>query len=143
MASAATAARTLDVVVYGCTGFTGKLVGEYLAAHYGSEVTWAIAGRNQKKLDAAKVGSCTHNHTWGAQTPKPQQTQQAQSAPHLKGPPTRSRTQPFIHVQARFESMGAANLSTIVADASHPDSLYSLAKQTKCGITTTQHTAAL
>lgn len=72
------------MVVYGCTGFTGKLVGEYLAAHYGSEVTWAIAGRNQKKLDAAKVCSCTHNHTWGAQTPKPQQAQQAQQCAPLE-----------------------------------------------------------
>lgn len=85
-----------------------------------------------------------HITTLGAPN-KPQNPKQTKhsSAPHLKGPPTCSHTQPFIHVQARFESMGAANLSTIVADASHPDSLYSLAKQTKCGITTTQQTAAL
>ena len=40
-----------DVVLYGATGFTGKLVADYLASHpSGSEFSWAIAGRNLKKL---------------------------------------------------------------------------------------------
>ena len=38
----------------GATGFTGKLVVEYLIKYYGvknQKFTWAIAGRNQKKLE--------------------------------------------------------------------------------------------
>ena len=45
-----------DVVVYGASGFTGKLVAEYLAAQYGpgSELTWAMAGRSRDKLAAVR-----------------------------------------------------------------------------------------
>ncbi|MFT6670149.1 MAG: short subunit dehydrogenase-like uncharacterized protein, partial [Afipia broomeae] len=45
-----------DVVVYGASGFTGRLVAEYLAAHYGpgSNLKWAMAGRNRDKLAAVR-----------------------------------------------------------------------------------------
>ena len=47
--------RPLDVVLFGATGFTGKLVAEYLAAHAGeSGVRWAIAGRSEPKLEAVR-----------------------------------------------------------------------------------------
>ncbi len=41
-----------DVIVYGATGFTGRLVAEHLAARYGvgGEVKWAMAGRSAGKL---------------------------------------------------------------------------------------------
>ena len=42
-----------DLIVFGATGFTGKLVVEYLLKNYGiinSQFTWAIAGRNETKL---------------------------------------------------------------------------------------------
>ena len=44
--------KEFDFVVYGATGFTGKLVVEYLVEKYSndSEITWALAGRNQEKL---------------------------------------------------------------------------------------------
>lgn len=42
--------REFDVVVYGATGFTGKLVAEYLAASAPPHLRWAIAGRNAAKL---------------------------------------------------------------------------------------------
>ena len=44
-----------DVVAFGATGFTGRLVAEYLADRYGvdGDVNWAMAGRNQAKLEAA------------------------------------------------------------------------------------------
>src|SRR6266567_7005732 len=43
---------SVDVIVFGATGFTGRLVAEYLNAAYGvdGEVAWAIAGRNPDKL---------------------------------------------------------------------------------------------
>ncbi|MGD9836306.1 MAG: trans-acting enoyl reductase family protein [Afipia sp.] len=45
-----------DIVVYGASGFTGKLVAEYLAAEYGpgSGLTWAMAGRSRDKLAAVR-----------------------------------------------------------------------------------------
>ena len=45
-------AREFDVVVYGASGYTGRLVAEYMAKQYpaGSGVTWAMAGRNAEKL---------------------------------------------------------------------------------------------
>ena len=45
--------RDLDIVVYGATGFTGRLVCEYLYSQYGldGEVSWAMAGRSQQKLE--------------------------------------------------------------------------------------------
>ena len=48
----ARASRTYDVVLWGATGFTGKLVAEYLTRHYGigRELRWAIGGRNRDKL---------------------------------------------------------------------------------------------
>ena len=48
--------REFDVIVWGATGFTGKLVVEYLARTYGTDgdLKWAIAGRNQTKLEAVR-----------------------------------------------------------------------------------------
>lgn len=48
--------REFDVVVYGATGFTGRLVAEYLLARYGvgGEVKWAMAGRDAAKLEAVR-----------------------------------------------------------------------------------------
>ncbi len=40
--------KNFDVIVWGSTGFTGKLVTEYLIKKYGvgQNLQWAIAGRN-------------------------------------------------------------------------------------------------
>ena len=42
-----------DFVIYGATGFTGKLVVEYAINQYANnnEISWAIAGRNNEKLE--------------------------------------------------------------------------------------------
>jgi short subunit dehydrogenase-like uncharacterized protein len=51
------AARRFDVVLWGATGFTGALVAEYLARHYGNgELRWAIAGRSRDKLEKVRAG---------------------------------------------------------------------------------------
>ena len=46
------AKREYGVVVYGATGYTGRLVCEYLNTRYGvnGDVTWAMAGRSAEKL---------------------------------------------------------------------------------------------
>jgi short subunit dehydrogenase-like uncharacterized protein len=48
--------REFDVIVYGATGFTGKLVAEYLLRQYGldGDLSWAIAGRSASKLEAVR-----------------------------------------------------------------------------------------
>ena len=45
-----------DFVIYGSTGFTGKLVVEYAISQYGNDkdISWAIAGRNKEKLKKIK-----------------------------------------------------------------------------------------
>ena len=46
--------REFDVIVFGATGFTGRLVAEYLEKEYGSDVTWAMAGRSADKLESVR-----------------------------------------------------------------------------------------
>ncbi len=48
--------RELDVVVFGASGYTGKLVAEYIQSEYGENgsVKWAIAGRNREKLEGIR-----------------------------------------------------------------------------------------
>jgi short subunit dehydrogenase-like uncharacterized protein len=44
-----------DIIVYGASGFTGRLVVEYLAAKYcGGDLKWAIAGRDLDKLASVR-----------------------------------------------------------------------------------------
>jgi short subunit dehydrogenase-like uncharacterized protein len=45
-----------DVIVFGATGFTGRLVAEYLLSQYGAggEVKWAMAGRSSAKLEQVR-----------------------------------------------------------------------------------------
>ncbi|MCL6417748.1 saccharopine dehydrogenase NADP-binding domain-containing protein [Aestuariirhabdus sp. Z084] len=44
--------RELGIIVYGATGYTGRLVCEYLNKQYGvnGDVKWAMAGRSEEKL---------------------------------------------------------------------------------------------
>ena len=46
-----------DTIVYGGTGYTGRLVAEYLNKTYGlnGDVTWAVAGRSAEKFEAVKA----------------------------------------------------------------------------------------
>ena len=47
--------KQFDIIVFGATGYTGKLVCEYLRDHYAnSDVKWAIAGRDEAKLTHTK-----------------------------------------------------------------------------------------
>ena len=57
------ASRAHDLVLFGATGYTGRLVAERIA-HSGERVTWALAGRDRTKLEhvradlAAQVPEC-------------------------------------------------------------------------------------
>lgn len=47
--------RDYEVVLWGATGFTGRLVADYLADRYGaSDLDWAIAGRDEERLAAVR-----------------------------------------------------------------------------------------
>lgn len=50
-------ARTYDVVVFGSTGYTGRLVAEHLLKTYGADgpVKWAMAGRSKAKLEEVRA----------------------------------------------------------------------------------------
>jgi len=44
-----------DVIIYGASGFTGRLVAEYLHTQYGGgDLRWAMAGRSLEKLEAVR-----------------------------------------------------------------------------------------
>ena len=47
--------REFEVIVYGASGFTGRLVAENLQRTYGDQVKWAMAGRDQAKLEGVKA----------------------------------------------------------------------------------------
>ncbi len=47
-------AREFDIVIYGATGFTGRLVAEYMIAKSGHGLRWAMAGRSADKLASVR-----------------------------------------------------------------------------------------
>ena len=54
--------RPFDIVLFGATGFTGKLVAEYLVRHYAdTDLRFALAGRDRSKLEAVRFGLAATN----------------------------------------------------------------------------------
>lgn len=47
--------RELDLVVFGATGFTGRLVAEHLQGKGGAGLRWALAGRDTRKLERVRA----------------------------------------------------------------------------------------
>ncbi len=46
--------RDFDVVIWGCTGFTGGLITEYFATTVSTQsptLKWAVAGRSREKIE--------------------------------------------------------------------------------------------
>ncbi len=49
-------AKPYDIVVFGASGYTGRLVAEYLAKEYsGDDLSWAMAGRSLAKLATVRT----------------------------------------------------------------------------------------
>jgi len=42
--------RPYELILLGATGYTGKLVAEWITTHLPGDLKWAIAGRNTNKL---------------------------------------------------------------------------------------------
>jgi short subunit dehydrogenase-like uncharacterized protein len=57
-------ARTHDVVVFGATGFMGRLVAEYLAEHAPEGARISLAGRSQAKLEQVRAGLPARARAW-------------------------------------------------------------------------------
>ena len=54
--------KKFDIIIWGATSFTGKLVAEYIFKKYGSsKIKWAIAGRNLKKLEKIRYQVADEN----------------------------------------------------------------------------------
>lgn len=49
--------KNFDIIIWGASGFTGRLVAEYLLQQYGinKDLKWAMAGRNQDKLEQIRT----------------------------------------------------------------------------------------
>ncbi|MFC4782977.1 saccharopine dehydrogenase family protein [Nocardioides sp. MAHUQ-72] len=54
MGEARNADREFDIVLFGATGFTGRLTAEYLARHAPAGLRWALAGRSPQKLEKVR-----------------------------------------------------------------------------------------
>jgi len=54
-----TANRPYDIVLFGATGFTGRLTAEHISTHLPTDLKWAIAGRSMNKLEAL-AAECKH-----------------------------------------------------------------------------------
>ena len=48
--------REFDIIIWGASGFTGKLVAGYIFSKYGTngDLKWAMAGRNLAKLELVR-----------------------------------------------------------------------------------------
>lgn len=47
--------RRFDIVLWGASGFTGRLVAQYLFDHGPKNLRWALAGRNKSKLETIRT----------------------------------------------------------------------------------------
>src|SRR6476661_4233720 len=61
MADARNADREFDIVLFGATGFTGRLTAEYLARHAPAGLRWALAGRSPDKLERVRDRLVDHD----------------------------------------------------------------------------------
>ena len=48
--------REFEIIVWGASGFTGRLTAEYLLEHHGAggDLRWALGGRNRSKLEGVR-----------------------------------------------------------------------------------------
>jgi len=53
--------RQYEVVVFGATGYTGKLTAEHITTNLPSDLKWALAGRSESKLEAVAAECKTLN----------------------------------------------------------------------------------
>src|SRR5207244_1071084 len=62
--SRSAAERSFDVVLFGATGFVGKLAAEYLAAHAPASVRIGLAGRSTQRLEQVRASLGNRAAKW-------------------------------------------------------------------------------
>jgi short subunit dehydrogenase-like uncharacterized protein len=52
--------RRFDIILWGASGFTGRLIAKYLLEHGPADLRWALAGRSESKLGKVReqLGAC-------------------------------------------------------------------------------------
>ncbi|MEU6084138.1 saccharopine dehydrogenase NADP-binding domain-containing protein [Streptomyces sp. NPDC047108] len=58
--------RTYDIVLFGATGFTGRLTAAYLARNAPDDCRWALAGRSPDKLERTRERLAETDPRWAA-----------------------------------------------------------------------------
>lgn len=53
--------RSLEIVLLGATGYTGKLCAEHIVKNLPTNLAWGIAGRSTKKLEDLSAKLLTYN----------------------------------------------------------------------------------
>lgn len=56
--------REFDVIVYGASGFVGRLVAEYLASHAPTGTAIGLAGRSEQRLNEVRAGLPASAREW-------------------------------------------------------------------------------
>lgn len=47
--------KDLDIVLFGATGYTGRLAAEHIAKSFPTSLKWAIAGRSKSSLELLAI----------------------------------------------------------------------------------------
>ncbi|MFM7506442.1 MAG: saccharopine dehydrogenase family protein [Rubrivivax sp.] len=103
--------RELDLVVFGATGFTGRLVAEVMARHGGGEgLRWALAGRSRARLQALAA-------ELGLPEGHPLIEADAADAPALRR--LAARTRAVITTVGPYQRGGEALLQACMAEGTH------------------------
>lgn len=58
--------RRYSLILWGASGFTGRLTAHYIQKNYGAQIRWAIGGRNKQKL----IGIQEELQAYGASVPE-------------------------------------------------------------------------
>lgn len=106
--------RPYDVVLLGATGFTGRLVADYLATRLaGTDVTWAIAGRRGDALSALR-------DELAAAAPSPVPAVEVVDAGDLVGLlDLAARTRVLASTAGPFERLGELGAQACVRSGTH------------------------
>ena len=141
---------SFDIVIFGATGYTGRLVAEHLYERFGARgdsrrgedgsgtdeaeekgISWAMAGRSVAKLEKVRaeiqseIDERKHDHK-SATSRSPKRSEKVRGSHHEE---TASGGQ-------SYESGGRDQIPLITADAADEDSLRRMCRQTRVVIST-------
>jgi len=104
--------REFDVILWGATGFTGRLTAEFLLERYGvgAGLRWAIGGRNPDKLDATR-----HELATATGETSPGAADAATPPEPAPWPGLEARFAPGTDHRARVTAVDAAGVTVVLA----------------------------